>query len=419
MSKLDQMVSEQAIDAIRELTLIRLIDTKLQKMNVSVGNSNVSEVIAEAILEKIDDEGDKGTLTIPDWADEFLPKGFAIEFTDEDAEFIEKEAKNFIKGHLSDAIVTAVRETAKDTLGSLEDSWRIYRADLVASEAYHSERVSYFWGECLSVFELMLAFLQEKLVAEVEKFERSRAKRNRQKREVKLMLLSRAVETASEVKVLLKAGMSNGAFARWRTLDELTILMQFIEQQDNETSKRYLAHEVVDDYEYSRLLKEVSPKSVTKAYWRELSELRQELVDLYGEVFTKPYGWAAAALGRTKGRVSFSEIAASVEKEAVTPDYKLASWKIHAGVSGFTWSVHNSEHGEIYQGLEISGLHMPLIRTAYSLSQIAGWHAGTATSIEIQIEMTLMVLMRDKIERLSRKAQKILDSMTVNEEEFE
>lgn len=421
MTSLNKIFIEQAIDDVRRFSLVQLLNNKLQEKNIPDENGSIAEAISDAIFEALDseDKSEEEAVIVPDWIEELLPEGFGIEFTESDMDVLEKEAKNLVKGHLSDSLVWAVKETAKDTLKALEGHWRMIKADHVASEAFHKERIKYFWGDCLSTFELMLEILQDNMEKETDSLLRSKAKRNRQKREVKLMLLSRAIETANEVNILLRSGMCNGAFARWRTLDELTILMQFIEQQDNGTSERYLAHETIDDYEYNRLLRKVSPKSVKKAELTKLSKLREELIGIYGENFSKPYGWAAMALGKERGRVTLSEIASFVKKEAITPEYKMASWKIHASVSGFTWNVHESEYGEIFQSMEVSGLHLPLISSVYSLTQIAAWHIGASTSIEKQIEITLMVLMRDKVERNARKAQRVLANMTVQLGDFE
>lgn len=70
--------------------------------------------------------------------------------------------------------------------------------------------------------------------------------RQDQKFEALIRLHGKAVMTAREVFVLLRSGFSTGALARWRTLHEVWVIFLLLADGDEELSRRYLVHEVVE-----------------------------------------------------------------------------------------------------------------------------------------------------------------------------
>ena len=65
--------------------------------------------------------------------------------------------------------------------------------------------------------------------------------RQDQKFEALIRLHARAVRTASEVLILLRSGYSAAAFARWRTLHEIRIVLVVLADGNEELIRRYLA----------------------------------------------------------------------------------------------------------------------------------------------------------------------------------
>lgn len=76
---------------------------------------------------------------------------------------------------------------------------------------------------------------------------RRAADRQDYKFEALIRLHGRAVMTAHEVLVLLRAGYSTGALARWRTVHEIWVVASLLGERDPELSRRYLVHDAVEN----------------------------------------------------------------------------------------------------------------------------------------------------------------------------
>jgi hypothetical protein len=113
-------------------------------------------------------------------------------------------------------------------------------------------------------------------------------------------LLARACRIAEEVLVLLKAGYGQAGLARWRALDEVAIVADFIAENGDDCAERYFAHEAVETWrgmlefqQHAESLGE-TPYSETEV---EAAKRRYDaLIERYGSRFGDPYGWAQAAL---------------------------------------------------------------------------------------------------------------------------
>lgn len=154
--------------------------------------------------------------------------------------------------------------------------------------------------------------------------------------EALLRLHARACQIAGEIEVLLRAGFSDGALARWRTLHEVSIVSLFLQQQGNAVAKRYIDHLVIDAYDSAQ--KFVIAAADGRISWisdREMGALRrdvEQLKDQYGRDFGCQYGWASEALGLS--RPDFFQIEKAVQFDRLRPYYKLASNTVHAGPGG-------------------------------------------------------------------------------------
>lgn len=154
--------------------------------------------------------------------------------------------------------------------------------------------------------------------------------------EALLRLHARACQIAGEIEVLLRAGFSDGALARWRTLHEVSIVALFLQQQGNAVAKRYIDHLAVDAYDSAQ--KFVVASTEGQISWisdREMEVLRRDVEhqkDQYGKDFVCQYGWASEALGLS--RPDFVQIEKAVQFDRLRPYYKLASNTVHAGPGG-------------------------------------------------------------------------------------
>ncbi|WP_425291223.1 DUF5677 domain-containing protein [Spirosoma linguale] len=189
-------------------------------------------------------------------------------------------------------------------------------------------------------------------------------------------LLARACQISFEILTLLRAGFADGAYARWRTLHEVTAIALFISKHGEETAKRYLHHYVVDSYEaalahqeyYQRLGYEPIPVDEFK----DIKDDYDQTISEYGDSFKGQYGWAANALGLKKP--TYKDVETSVKLDHLKPYYKYATSNVHATPTGIYAKLSLPESGfrsGLLTGYSMLGLDIPGRSTAMSLYQIA------------------------------------------------
>lgn len=163
-------------------------------------------------------------------------------------------------------------------------------------------------------------------------------------------LQARALRTSAEIASLLRSGHGEAAFARWRTLHEIAVVMEFLIGEDRGISSRYMAYatSVPESLHLAEAADELQRKRTVPP------ELRAELVKRYGERFFEEYGWALPAFpeklqirpGKKKPpRVQFADLEARVEQSERRIHYGLASQQIHAGPFALASGIRVSPSG--------------------------------------------------------------------------
>ena len=179
-------------------------------------------------------------------------------------------------------------------------------------------------------------------------------------------LFSEAVNIASEVLLLLRNGFASGAHARWRSLYERAVIALFLAHSVDSTSKKFLDHEIVKNYELlseaQRFCSMTGLKPLPAARLQKCMNALERVVQRYGSDFAGKYGWAKPALAKRfparKGGVTFDEITRACGLEFMKSPYGLASHAVHATpVSVRAWAES--------EGLVTSG--EPAVMTILSL----------------------------------------------------
>jgi hypothetical protein len=162
-------------------------------------------------------------------------------------------------------------------------------------------------------------------------------------------LHARATQIGWEVEVLLQNGFADGALSRWRTLHEVSIVALFIEQEGEDTARKYLDHLQVDSRDMARFLQKSASKSghaeLTPGEVQALEAKVSELRTLHGNEFDGYHGWASKAIEarlktlglydpKKKINPTFFDIEEAVDMDRLRPYYKLASGAVHAGPKG-------------------------------------------------------------------------------------
>lgn len=211
------------------------------------------------------------------------------------------------------------------------------RGDRAAFES----RLHARWGSALEMFDLICHESRELGSSVNTTYRPEAARRQDHKFEALIRLHGKAVMTAGEVLVLLSAGYSTGALARWRTLHETWIVFALLDGSDTDISRRYLAHSATeamrgqDDYDeiWQRLGSEPPEMGAV-----ERAALRAKLTSEFGSEFLKPYGWAAPLFDDGKAP-RLKDLQDKAELDHWRGHYRMASHGTHAEPQGIQWSI--------------------------------------------------------------------------------
>lgn len=204
------------------------------------------------------------------------------------------------------------------------------------------------WGSALDLFDLFVLRARE-LGAELNAEHRPRAAAEQNhKFEALTRLQGRGVQIGREISVLLRAGFSTAALARWRTLFEVWVVFALIADGDDELANRYLCHDAVEamkgqeDHERNwEALGFARPDTDPT----ERQTLRGELAAEFGTQFLKPYGWAAPLFDDKAPRLGDLRDRAMLGHWA--GHYRMASHGTHANPTGIVWSVQDGGHADV------------------------------------------------------------------------
>ena len=168
---------------------------------------------------------------------------------------------------------------------------------------------------------------------------------------------------------------SSGALSRWRTLHEVWVVFVLLADGDEDLSRRYLAHEVVESLKGQEEYEETwdalghEPPDWTAA---EREQTRAELAAEFDGTFLVDYGWAAKLFNGKAPK--FRQLQESAELDHWRGCYRMASHGTHANPKGISWNIQDlSPTDWIWAGPSNAGLVEP---AQYSLIALAGLTAS-------------------------------------------
>lgn len=313
-----------------------------------------------------------------------------IEFSDEQvAIFADRgiDLNHLDLGQIDDTFNTElskIREKAMtyviEQLGShFANKWSIAQPDIVAGRNRELDKFYAFlhniWG---TAFDALEAFIS--LCAELseDQFSYGLTSLSKSKREVLARLQARSCQVSREICTLLRSGFADGAHARWRTLDELVTVGEFLLDAPDEVSEMYMAHANIarakEAEEFQSHQQFFGYEPISDADMAEIIAAKEAARAKFGTDFLNDYGWATQHLkthhNKKGGRTSFIDIELAVNKSRLRNYYKLANRNVHAGFWGEfsrlgsdpTWTGNILLAGPSHFGIAI-----PAHNTAYSL----------------------------------------------------
>jgi len=172
----------------------------------------------------------------------------------------------------------------------------------------------------------------------------------------------------------LRAGLTDGALARWRTLYEVAVTAHFIVDSGSEAAERYLAHErlrAIDDMQaFQHQTERSGEEPLSDEQLQELRDERARLLNTYGADLDADCGWASHVI-RKKTPIRFIDIERAVDLSSVRPLYKHASAEVHGGADGLRGTGILDGYDDVFHaGPSNAGLEEPGRLTAVTLALI-------------------------------------------------
>lgn len=206
---------------------------------------------------------------------------------------------------------------------------------------------------------------------------------------------ARGCQTFYEIVALLKAGLADGAMARWRTLHELAVISLFLNEHGCAIAERYLAHAVVEDYketrEYQKHCRKLGYEPLSRNEMRRLKRGMDGVCTNYDKDFQKDYGWVPRDILKDR---HFKGIERSIRMDRWRPFYKMACLSVHAFSKGLKHRLglfQRDPRGELLlAGPSNFGLADPAHVAAISLHQITTCLLTTKPTIERLIAVSTM-----------------------------
>ena len=166
--------------------------------------------------------------------------------------------------------------------------------------------------------------------------------------------------TATEILVLLRAELADGALARWRSLYEIELIAGFLASQGPSTAERYRDHAAIKNWE---AINAVSVFGTIDATTLDgFRTKRDEAVQRYGTKFKHEYGWAADVVGTAKRNgPNRGDLEKAIGKEEWGPLFKAASYQVHP--------MANAVIGLMTTGVQ--GMALPGVATVTSLKTLS------------------------------------------------
>lgn len=148
-------------------------------------------------------------------------------------------------------------------------------------------------------------------------------------------LQARCLRVAGEILALMRAGYADGAYARWRTLHELAVVLRFIASATDEIATRFLLSRVCRDRkganEYDLFAETLNLEPFEDGAKQALNIEADEVVRIYGKEMQDDWGWALPHFNLGSGsRITFEHIREAVKMDHWRPYSRMANDGIHA-----------------------------------------------------------------------------------------
>jgi hypothetical protein len=340
------------------------------------------------LRQKLETE-DASTIHLYRWRP-WSKKGVTVEITDEDITTIEDDFKKWLNS-VPDLIETISDALSNDICTTLKRKWAKGAVRQQRREAAFQRRLHRKWRRPLDLLSLLLVLSQEFGDAANSRLRRHLKELGPHLVDAITRLHARGCQVSSEIMVLLRAGLADGAMARWRTLHEIVVTTLLLYGAGNDVAERYLLHDAIQSWkaatQYQEHCAALGSVPIPQREIDRLGGVKDALVKRCGEDYKSDYGWAASYIGNKNPR--FASIEKVVGIAHLRPYYKMASDRVHANAKGMLFQIGILEEQDLLlAGPSAFGLADPGQSAAISLAHV------TITLAQLKPTLDTVVFMR-------------------------
>ena len=227
---------------------------------------------------------------------------------------------------------------------------------------------------------------------------------------------SRALLTSRECLILLKNGYADGAFSRWRTLYELSVIGALLfEKKDKDLCEKYLDYFHIQAYKEEHLNREKGHPSHTEDSFVILKDNYDYVIEKYGKDYSKgDYGWANDLLNK---KANFRDIEDAADMGNLRGYYKSSSMFVHGNYKASQESLGLMPNIDkmLLVGPSNYGLSIPIQNVAISLVSITSCFLLVYPTIDT---MSACCILQKFMEKILIDADKIQTKIENNEMKF-
>ena len=263
------------------------------------------------------------------------------------------------------------------------------------------------WKKPIDYFESLIELISSYTYSFTETFYEEAYKNNNLLFNALQNIQARALLVSRECLMLIKNGYPDGAFSRWRTIYELSVIGKLLYDENNDDlCERYLNYYHIQEYKDEKISRERGHQDHTDESFKILEQNYNLMISKYGSNYAKgDYGWANNLFN--KNRVTFQEIKDKVDMDKLYGYYKLSSTYIHGNHKA------NEEPLGVIPNLEKLkligpsnyGLSIPMQNVAITLVHISTYFFLIYSNLDVWTACSIMNKFLDKIIVESNKVQ--------------
>lgn len=235
--------------------------------------------------------------------------------------------------------------------------------------------------------------------------------------DIAFKLHGKSVVVSKEILTLLQSGYSDAAISRWRTLHEISVILNLI--TDTLQNNTNLAKELAIRFYKRSIVEEFKIEKIdSKRSLEEFIGLKAQVDEIkksYGEKFIyEEYEWARPVLPKIKGRIYFSNLEKKTRSTKLTSYYKMANNQIHSTSFGLYKSfgdMYDSGTGVIF-GPSNYGLSIPGQLTIISIIR----STSSLLAVDLNLDKIMMISI---LQKFFERYSSVFDDIQTNIEKEE